>query len=592
MRTKATPSPKNTRTSKPEPSRTRLALICLGLAALVFAAYANSLGNGFVWDDHEQILLNPAVKPDAPLAPIFTSDVRFTARSQSIQGKDYRPLQMLTYRLLYGTFGPEANPFHLVSVLFAMACTIAAFAVFWRLTRRWQLAAAAAALFAVHPVHAEAVDWIAAVVDPAFVLFLLLALFFFLGAYAKPRIHWPTAALSWLAFAVALLWKETAVIFPLLILAYALLFPHDIKTRMRTALLQSAPYFAVLALYLAGRISVLDGLSPGLRDWQLTVPQFALNALSLMAAYIAKLALPIGLNAYYVFTPIRSFTDTHALIGILAALATIAAIVFLLRRPSTTETTQQPSSRTLALFAVLWIILTIVPALDLSALGRNAFTERYLYLPSFGFCLLLALAASWLLDRLPKNLRTPVGCAALLLVVIGYTTETIARNPDWKDDATLFAVTLASSPDSPFVRNMVAANQSSDLAQTTEAQRNYEQAIQLANSENPPDLLDAVVAYQGLASTFADQGNFQQALQTLAEADRIDPDDANTDGEKGMILARAGDGKDAEPLLEHALAEEPYNENSLSALGLVLRDDGAGVEASVTLPLRAVPVGR
>ena len=71
-------------------------------------------------------------------------------------------------------FGADAGAFHWCSLLFAIACTLLAFAVFQQLTRRWLLALAAAALFAVYPVHTEAVDWIAALPDLGFSLFLLL----------------------------------------------------------------------------------------------------------------------------------------------------------------------------------------------------------------------------------------------------------------------------------------------------------------------------------------------------------------------------------------------------------------------------------
>ncbi len=567
----------------------RLWLIALGLAVLVVVAYGNSADNGFVWDDHQQIVLNPSVRADAPLGAIFTSDVRFTAHTQGLQGKDYRPLQMLTYRLLFGAFGADASIFHATSIGFAVACALAAFAVLWRLTGRWKLASAAAALFAVQPVHAEAVDWIVCLDDLGFALFVLLAFFWFLGsrenvqAGGGRRMRWVPAALSWVAFGVALLWKETAIIFPVVVASYV---------RVRAALLRSAPYWVVLGGYLALRVAMLGGLSAGVRDWELTPVQFALSGLWLMVSYWAKLALPVHLNAYYVFTPVRSVTDVRGMAAVVVVLAVAAAVVFLLRGASAeNEATQRERSpRRLAVFAAVWVVLWLLPAMNLSALGRNAFTERYLYVASAGFCLLVVLGAAWALERLPVGLRTPVGAVVLAVVVVGYTAETMARNPDWKDDATLFGVTLEASPDAPFVRNMVAAAESADPAESAEAERNYVASIAAATGETPVDRLDAVVAYQGLASVYADRGQFAHALQTLDAASRIDPDDADTDGEKGMILAHAGRGLEAEPLLRHALAEKPDNENVLSALGLVARDDLHDPAQAATFFLRALAV--
>ena len=282
---------------------------------------------------------------------------------------------------------------------------------------------------------------------------------------------------------------------------------------------------------------------------------------------ISKLALPLQLNAYYVFRPIRSVTDPRAIAAILLSLCAGAALIFLLRRIS-------PAGRTsLDVFAALWFFLTLLPAMDLNALGRNPFSERYLYLPSVGFCLLVTLASGRLLERIPANLRMTIGSSLLFLVLAGFTWETIARNPVWRDDATLFSETVRSSPDAAFIRYMVATNESAEPSQSAAAEQNYLHAIALSKQQLPPDRLDALMAYQGLAWIYADRSNFQQALQTLAEARQIAPLDADTIGEEGLILARAGRGKEAEPLLERSLMTQRNNVNVLSALGLIARDD-------------------
>ena len=81
------------------PAWWRFALAALGLVALVGIAYGNGLDNGFVWDDHEQVVMNPYVKAIAPLAPLFAGDVRFARQNQGETTSVYRPLQLLTYRV-------------------------------------------------------------------------------------------------------------------------------------------------------------------------------------------------------------------------------------------------------------------------------------------------------------------------------------------------------------------------------------------------------------------------------------------------------------------------------------------------------------
>jgi tetratricopeptide (TPR) repeat protein len=557
----------------------RIALACAALIALVAIAYANSLGNGFVWDDHQQIVMNPAVKADAPLTLLFTSDVRFAKRSQTVDSSDYRPLQMLTYRLLQSAFGADATAFHACSVVFAMGGALAAFAVFLCLTGRLGLAFVAAALFAVYPVHSEAVDWIAALPELGCTLFLLLSFWGYLVAASRyDRERRLRLALSWLAFACALLWKETAVVFPVLLSAFLLLNGKR-QGRLRRVATQTAGYWLVLACYLALRYAVLGSLSAGPRDWGLNGPLSLLNMIYLLASYWAKLALPFWLNAYYAFHPIRSLTEPRGLVALglsFTSIAALAAAVVWYRRSRVEAVVEHDGpapTRGLVAFAAVWVVITLLPALNLAGLGRNAFTERYLYLPSVGFCLLLALAGAWLRDCLPVNQRR-IACSLLLgLALAGCMAETVERNPDWKDDATLFAETLKRSPDAPFVHVMVAGFESSDPSQSAAAEVNYTQAIALARAAAPPDRLEAVAAFQGLASLYADRNQYPQALQAVAQAEEMAPDDADIHGEEGLILARAGRGRDTVPLLRSALARQPNDVNVISALALVERDD-------------------
>ena len=338
-----------------------LALAALALAALVLLAYANSLGNGFVWDDHEQILLNPALKPSTPWTTLFTSDLRFahpTAPGNPYtQNSDYRPLQMLTYRLLYTVFAADSTAFHAASLLFAIAATLAAFALFYLLTHRIAFALPAAALFAVHPIHTEAIDWIAALPDLGFTLFFLLAFALFLAvrnaAVQDSSRRRFLLALSCLCFATALLWKETAVVFPLLLLAWLLLDPQPIRRRARPILLTLAPYCAILAAYLVLRLLVLGKLSAGNRTWGLSPFQSVLNSLYLLWSYCADLLIPYPLNAYHVFHSIQSLADPRALVAVLLTCLALVAVVYLVRRPNPPR---------LAVFAALWIAITLLPA--------------------------------------------------------------------------------------------------------------------------------------------------------------------------------------------------------------------------------------
>jgi Flp pilus assembly protein TadD len=544
--------------AKPRPSaRPHLALAACALVALVLLVYYNSITNSFVWDDHEQIVMNPAIRPAAPLTRIFSSDVRFAHQDPAVQNQTYRPLQMLTYRIVGASFGFTPAPFHLTNLLLAIACVLAAFALFRLLTHGTFSAFAAASLFAVYPIHTEAVDWIAALPDLGCTLFLLIALVLFLAARRTEQSHrpaWLFPLLSLAAFATSLLWKETSAVFPILVVAYVLIVE---KTGLRSALKASAAYWAVFALYLIVRFSVLGGVATGARDWTLNPLQLLLTTSHLMLSYWLKLAWPFQLNAYYVFSPVRSLTDPRAIAAIVFVLAAIAGLVYLVRRAP------------LPAFATLWVVITLLPAMDIYAVGRNVFAERYLYLPSIGFCLLLVLAATRLVHLAPGRFRKPAAISILVIALSSFSVATIQRNPDWKDDKTLFTQTVSQSPNAPFARIMVASIRSDESPGPTDAEQNYLQAIALAKQETPQDRPDLVAGYKGLASLYADRSENQRALQMLASAREIAPADPEIDSEEGLVLVRAGRWSEAQPLLEKTIAANPENENVLSTMGIV-----------------------
>jgi len=550
------------------PAGLHCVLLVLALSGLVLISYGNSIANGFVWDDHEQIEKNPALRAETPLADLFTSDLRFANRSSSISHTDYyRPLQLLTYRAVMTFSGGSPAAFHISSIALFMGGTLLGFGTFWLLTREVVPAFVAAALFAVYPVHTEAVDWIAASPDLGCGLFVLLAFVLFLrfhSAIHRLGGHERSAffrrlipVLSLLAFAAALLWKETAAVFPLLVVAYVLIVESGDGNRISSALKASAPYWVVFAVYLVLRVRALGSLGTGRRNWDLTPAQLLLSAMHLMVSYWEKLALPFRLNAYYIFSPVRSAFEPRAVAAMVFAACAIAGLIYLVRRAP------------LCAFAVLWVFITLLPAMDLSAVGRNAFAERYLYLPSIGFCLLVGLALSRLMSWIPSDFRKAAGVSLVVIAIAGFGAETIGRNPDWKDDRTLFLKTLQVSPDAPFVRYMVASAQSANPSEFESAERNYQQAIALAKQEFPPDRLDWVMASEGLAWLYADRSDYERALEAVSEAKEVARADTGLDEEEGVILARAGRWGEAEPLLEKSFASQPQDVNVLAALGLM-----------------------
>ncbi|MGB8473713.1 MAG: tetratricopeptide repeat protein [Candidatus Acidiferrum sp.] len=582
--------------SPPAPNRWALALrtICAvsALLLLVAASYFNSLQNGFTWDDQQQIVMNPGLGPETPLRRLLFSDVwAFSPMQGAAAGNAiyYRPLQMATYRATVALAGLDPAAFHFLSILCMGVSTILCLFLFWMLTRRLSVAFAAAALFAVHPIHTEAVDWAAAIGDIGCTVFLLAAFMLFLLATKpvfqqnpQPRLRpnlsiW---ALSVLSFAIAILWKETAAIFPLLVAAYTLIVPSKspVASRLRNVAILSLPFWVVLAAYLFLRFQVMGHIAASLRTWQLTALQLALTVSHLMQDYWYKLFVPVPLNAYYVFSPVQSVLSLAAVSAALFLLLAALAILYFARRIP------------LLAFAALWVFITLLPVMDIYAVGRNVLTERYLFLPSVGFCLFLTMLAFEVSRWLPQRSRKPISVAALVGILLLFSYETRARNRDWKDDAVLFTKTLEMSPNSPFVLNMVANIQAAHDPRSLSAEAHHLQALELASAERPPDRLQMVRACEGLASIYSDRSDFPHAIEYLDRVRTIDPSDPEVDGEEGLILTKAGRWDEAAHFLQRAVANSHENDNVLNALGLFAQQHTHNLDQAAAYFSRALAI--
>ena len=158
----------------PVPAQKKLiAVYLLMLVALAVIPYGNTLRNGFVYDDIAQVVVNPYIHNFHHLREIFTSPVwSFMGGSQGTTNY-YRPVMSLGYLFCYQLFGPRALGFHLANLLANVGVTLLVFLVTLRMFRSAPVALVTGCIFALHPIHSEAVDWVAAVTE------LELTFFFF-----------------------------------------------------------------------------------------------------------------------------------------------------------------------------------------------------------------------------------------------------------------------------------------------------------------------------------------------------------------------------------------------------------------------------
>ena len=181
------------------------------IVLLAITLHWSLLDKGFVSDDLSQVLNNPYLRSPRSLGQIFSSHV-WSFRGPEEKSNYYRPMMHLLYMACYGLFGLESAGFHAANLLFHAGCSLLVFYLGRALGAAWcagPSALLAALLFAVHPVHTEAIAWIAAVTELSYAFFFLLSVYL----YVRGRPAWSAAVAM-----LALLSKETALmLLPLLV---------------------------------------------------------------------------------------------------------------------------------------------------------------------------------------------------------------------------------------------------------------------------------------------------------------------------------------------------------------------------------------
>ncbi len=533
------------------------------LAVLILLAilpYLNSLWNGFVQDDNRQVVSNPYLRNFSHLREIFATNVWSYVGAQGMTNY-YRPLMTFGYLLCYQFLGPSAYGFHLTNVVLNAGVVCLVFFVTEGMFRDRTLGFLAAVIFALHPVHSESVDWIAAVTDLQLAFFYLLAFWFFLRVARTNGKRSVAAEFGMvLSFALALLAKEPAVTLPFL----ATFFEHNLRDdRTQTSFGQKfSRYFTLWLLdvaYLLFRTRIFGGLAPVLQLPQISRRQAFYSSFGLVAQYVWKLLWPVNLCAYYVFHKCLMLSDPRVIGGFLVLGLSLVAFAYSWRREQ------------FICFGTLWFFLNIAPVLNARWLGANVFTERYLYLPSLGFCWIAAWGGRILWMRLTGSSAARRFCAVgLVVVAILCVARIVTRNHVWHDDLAFYRSTLAAQPDAVGLRiNLGAVYWNSGYPDQAEVV--WREALR----RSPDHWL--ILNNLGLVS--ARKKRYDEAIEEFQRSIRLRPNYADSHMNLGRTYAETGAVDKAEVQLRASVALAPLYVQARNELGKFYFDAGRFVEA-------------
>lgn len=472
------------------------------ILAATFFAFSNSLFNGFAYDDTTQILQNSFIRDFKNLPTALVTEAWFwraqqdedpTVEEDKPTTAYYRPMVMIYLMVGWHLFGDSTFGWHLASILMHLLATYLIFLMLEKVTKDMRLTIVATLLFAVHPLRSESVAWISGMTDLFLALFLVPAFYL----YMKFRETGRKKYLMWglLLFLVGAFAKEPAVALPIFIFAYELFIVNEgaaLKERLKPAIIFSAIFMAVSVGYFAMRYVALGFILGDPSYVQYTTDQVILTIPLVIWKYIGLLfagfvALPadllnlIGVPVeqvnFSLFHATPMVNDVTSLRFILPALGLVALAIALwpLRK------------NLISRFAVFWFFIHLLPVLNLNAFSADFLVqERYVYISSIGFSLLLAQGLSYLLKKRQATAirnRRLAEVALVALVVILFSGKAVAQNGIWKDDTTLWTSGAQSAYDQT-MPYFILGHRYIDLRQFDKAIEMFEKYIEIDPSNH------------------------------------------------------------------------------------------------------------
>jgi tetratricopeptide (TPR) repeat protein len=517
-----------------EPPTMRRGWILGLILGVTFLTFANTISNGFAYDDQTFILQNQLIQSSSlgeavsKLPVVLTKELWFY---RVMQDKDpnkdtgpttpyYRPTFSIFHMICWQLF--QANPagWHFMNVLLHILAVYFVFLIVERISKDLKVSAIASLLFAIHPLRAESVAWICGVSDPFLAVFLLPSFYLYVRFRDEGRLAFLFTAL--VLFLFAAFTKEPAIALPLFIGAYELFILNrekPIRERIKPAIKYSACFLFVSSLYFLARYYALGFAVNNTNFKNYPVGGILLTIPIVIWKYLLLLIWPVDLSLFHATPIIKNPLNVEFIVPFLALIALVLALWRL-------------RNSTVARFGILWFGINLLPVLNLSAFAEDFLVqERYVYIPSIGFSLLIAIAVA----RAPIEKWLPLGSRAVAqtalvgLLVLLLAAKSFAQNTTWRDDMTLWSHGVEAAAEQP-MSHYILGHKLINLGDFEKAAGQLEEFLKL----NPGNL----IVMSNLAST--NVIIYQNAAaQNPGAADRALLDRALELCEKG--LAKQGD---------------------------------------------------
>lgn len=521
--------------------RSNVVWLQLALALLVWALYANSLQGPFHFDDWHVIPENPSVRGPEDIPSFFTDVSTFSVVPGT---RDYRPLFLSSMALAWWAGGGSVVPFHLISVSLHMFSVLLVFSIFRKMFGQQVPASVSrntlytawlgAALFAVHPLATEPIDYISSQSVALSAVFYLASFRLFLAVYADPvptgtPRSWMVRVGSYVAYAAALMSKPIAITLPINLLVWELLLasPRDANLVRRSR--KYLPYAVLSIAFILWRSVVMtDPFGGGPAR---PVVEHYLTQTRAMVWYLGHSLIPLGLNVDRDYPTSVSHVDPRFLLAVLIMVA-LAWILYRFRK------------QRLIVFWSAWFPICLLLT-TYGVIIHQVISEHRVYLSLVGYSAVVALLA----QRAVLDKRSMARLGAVVVVVFMmsfYIYLTHARNAVWSSEVGLWRDSVAHGGGWRANMNYALALEKSGHAD--EALPYFQKAVELGSYGS---------AHTNLGLAYLARGDVGKGLEHLGIAVELRPASAEAHRYLAYGHKRNGDLEASEAELQVAIQLRP-----------------------------------
>ncbi len=503
--------------------------------------YFNSLFNGFVWDDEEQVVNNPLVHSLTNLPFFFRGSTFNPGGGQVMGGLYYKPIMTVCFSFLYTLFGPKPFFFHLLQLILHLTNAVFVFLLLDHFLKKLKLSFFLSLIFLIHPINVEAVVYVSALQDVLFFFFGMITL---LMVIKEKNSQWNYFLVS-LFLLLSFLAKETGIIFFAIIFCYLLFIKKERISSYLVSFLLTVWIYGLLRFAVAGIPLQKHNLSPITRMdfWHrlITIPKIILF-------YLRTFFYPkdLAISQHWV---VEKITWSEFWLPLAVVCLFFIGIVTLFLR------LKDRKLKIEFLFFFLWFIFSLGFHLQIFPLDLTV-SDRWFYLPMVGMVGMVGIFVGVGHDRpekranhdLPLHFIINIG---FIILIILLSLRTVSRAFDWRNGLTLYNHDIKISKDAFDLENNLGV-ELFRKGKFNQAKTHFERSTKLApywwtNWNNLGVIYERKRDYQKAEKYYKkaiDNGNYYLAFENYAG-----------------ILIKQKKNKEAKEFLEkEALPKLPYNQ--------------------------------